>query len=192
MKISRVLFVGMLITILFSSCAVFNGSITKQVDQIMGSKRFTFEAYHSNNQRDEQEYRQKLTFLKEINRSQNVEYTLYDVIYLPYSSFDISDKMYLVVDEEVFPLENDSKEKVLDRVATEEKQSANSETQPVADGYSTSKSWKMVHPLSEEMILKIVDAQIMYLRYYAGPNMITSEITGTELTSVKRWIKSNN
>ena len=46
----------------------------------------------------------------------------------------------------------------------------------------------MIHPLSDEMIELITTARRVYLRYYVGPNMITSEIKGAKLYSVKKLI----
>ena len=184
-----------IITILISSCSVFRSNITKQKDEIMNTKRFSFKTTYSNNSKDEPVYNQSVHFLKEIDRYDKEVYTLYDVITIPYESFDLSDKMYIIVDKDIFPLENTSKEKIIGQDINESKSNilkADSTKATVVTGYDVvnKKAIKMVHSLDINIIDKIENASKVFLRYYIGPEMITSEIKGYELRTLKKLIKS--
>ena len=46
----------------------------------------------------------------------------------------------------------------------------------------------MTHPINDDILQKILQAHELHLRYYVGPNAINSEIKGTKLRNVKKWI----
>jgi len=97
--------------------------------------------------------------------------------------------MYIIIDNEVIPLSITLKERLYDgnygNTSNFPRQNP-----PTDTGYdlTNSKVTRMIHPLSDEMIELITTARRVYLRYYVGPNMITSEIKGTKLYSVKKLI----
>lgn len=146
------------------------------------------------NRKYEPYYRQTLTFVKESTHKNTVSYVLYDAIKLLESSFDIdTEKMYLIVDNEVFPMTNSYEKQYNNRSIhknTQEVMQADSTKISVVTGYDevTKKVYQMTHSLSSEMIRCIENARIVILRYSAGPDLINSEIEGRDLKHLKQLI----
>lgn len=187
---SLVLFVS---TFVLLSCGL--SRITVQHDEIMNSKRISFKTTFWNNTKDEPSYSQDINFMKEIDRFNVATYTLFDIIKLPYESFELSDKMYIIVNKDVFPLEKENKDNILGydvHKKTSQVMQADSTYATVVTGQDVMnmKVTRMVHPLSQEIIDKISSAGKVYLRYYIGPEMITSEIKGNNLSKIKSVINS--
>jgi hypothetical protein len=148
----------------------------------------------SKNNVNEPYYRQELTFVKEIS-PENVSYELYDVMTLSDKSFEIdTEKMYLIIDNnEVFPLENEYENQHNGQyVKKEEKEimRADSMKISVVAGYNVvnEKVYQMIHPVSSDVMQKILSARIVVFRYSLGPDFINSEIKGSNLSNLKRLI----
>ena len=60
----------------------------------------------------------------------------------------------------------------------------------VVTGYDVvnKKTIQMTHPINDDILQKILQAHELHLRYYVGPNAINSEIKGTKLRNIKKWI----
>lgn len=177
------------VSLLFSGCSIITNGITYDRDRLMGTSRYTWHETFITNQLHEQEYEQDISILKEIDARQQITYTMYDIISLPMKSFDISNEMYIIIDNEVIPLSITLKERLYDG-NYENKTNFPEQNPPVATAYNltNSKVTRMIHPLSDEIMDQISTARKVYLRYYVGPNMITSEIKGARLYSVKKLI----
>ena len=102
MKYKIILLAFTLISV--TACVNLRSGIFVENDRVMKTRKVTYETYFVSNQRYEQSYTQKITFLKETDRNSITNYTLYDVITLPVESFDLNDKMYIVADDNVIKL----------------------------------------------------------------------------------------
>jgi len=102
MKYRIILLAFTLLTV--TGCVNLRSGIFEENDRVMKTRKVTYETYFVSNQRYEQSYTQKITFLKETDRNSITNYTLYDVITLPVESFDLDDKMYIVADDNVIKL----------------------------------------------------------------------------------------
>lgn len=183
-----------LICLLFVRCAFLPTKSTSKIDEVLNVERHRYDAIFSQNELHEQEYTQKISFLKEKNDSGQITYTLYDIITLPYNSFDLSEKSYIVIDKKVFELpntvsENSNHSKLKNKTETILK--ADSSKVDIVTGYNQEylKTYKMTHPLSNEIVERILNANYVYLRYYAGPNQITSEIGLFRLDALKKTLQ---
>ena len=144
--------------------------------------------------RNEPYYRQELTIVKEISKNNLVSYKLYDVITMPDKSFELdSKKMYIIVDNDIYPLENDYEKRYNDQQINENKKEvmqSDSTKVSVVSGYNVvnEKVYQMIHPVSPEIMEQISDAKEVILRYTAGPDFINSKIKGRDLNNLKRLI----
>ncbi|HNX89051.1 MAG TPA: hypothetical protein PKH58_08220 [Paludibacteraceae bacterium] len=173
----------------FSGCSIITNGINYKRDKLMDRTRYTLQQSFITNERHEQDYQQQISLLKEIDENGQSTYTMYDIISIPLKSFDISNEMYIIIDKEPIPLPLTLKERLYDN---DLKNGINfpEQSTDTAQNFSISstKVTRMIHPLDDELIEKISRAKAVYLRYYVGPEMITSEIKGTKLYSLKKLI----
>ena len=191
MKYRIILLAFTLLTV--TGCVNLRSGIFVENDRVMKTRKVTYETYFVSNQRYEQSYTQKITFLKETDRNSITNYTLYDVITLPVESFDLDDKMYIVADDNVINLpvstQNQFNTKKINEKKNEILQSESTRI-TVVTGYDVvnKKTIQMTHPINDDILQKILQAHELHLRYYVGPNAINSEIKGTKLRNIKKWI----
>ena len=193
-NVLKILFFGS-ITMLFVRCTL-STTISSQYDDVLNIERHRYDATFIKNERNEQTYSQNISIVKERNNNGEMIYTMYDIISLPYESFNLSDKMYIVIDKKVIELNNKTLENGVFTKFDEETSSimkADSSKVDVVTGYSERhlKTYKMTRILDSEIIERISGAKDVYLRYYAGPNLITSEIKSYKLGALKRMIQKN-
>lgn len=191
MKYRIILLAFTLLTV--TGCVNLRSGIFEENDRVMKTRKVTYETYFVSNQRYEQSYTQKITFLKETDRNSITNYTLYDVITLPVESFDLDDKMYIVADDNVIKLPVSTQNQYNTKNINEQKNEilqSDSTKITVVTGYDVvnKKTIQMTHPINDDMLQKIARAREVHLRYYVGPNAINSEIKGTKLRNVKKWI----
>ena len=194
-SILKILFFGA-ITLLFVRCTL-STTISSQYDEVLNTERQRYDAVFSKNEIREQEYSQTVSIVKERNSNGEFVYTMYDVITMPYGSFELSDKMYIVIDKKVIEMNNTTLENGVFTKLNENTSSimkADSSKVDVVTGYSEQhlKTYKMTRILDNEIIERILEANDVYLRYYAGPNLITSEIKSYKLGALKRMILQQN
>ena len=146
-----------------AGCVNFRNVIYVENDKIMKSRKVTYEAYFVSNQRYEQSYSQKITFLKETDRNSITNYTLYDVITLPVESFDLDDKMYIVADDNVIKLPVSTQNQYNTKNINEQKNEilqSDSTKITVVTGYDVvnKKTIQMTHPINDDILQKILQA----------------------------------
>jgi hypothetical protein len=174
---------------IFPGCSIITNGITYKHDKLMDRTRYTLQQSFITNERHEQDYQQQISLLKEIDENGQSTYTMYDIISIPLKSFDISNEMYIIIDKEPIPLPLTLKERLYDNDLKNGINFPEQSTDTVQNfSISSTKVTRMIHPLDDELIEKISRAKAVYLRYYVGPDMITSEIKGTKLYSLKRLI----
>lgn len=180
-----------LVALIMTSC--YSNKVYVEQDIVKKNKKVTYEMFWRQNQRQEPYYSQSLTFSKEIDKNNDVKYTLYDVIRLSAESFDMEEDMYILLDGEVLPLPVDGQRNFKVRNVNEETSEvlrSDSTKLTVVTGYDVTerKTIQMIHPLNEEIISKIANAQEVTLRYYVGHGTINTEIKEKNLLKVKEWI----
>ena len=191
MKYRIILLAFTLLTV--TGCVNLRSGIFEENDRVMKTRKVTYETYFVSNQRYEQSYTQKITFLKETDRNSITNYTLYDVITLPVESFDLDDKMYIVADDDIINLPVSTQNQFNTKKINEKKDEilqSDSTKVTVVTGYDVvnKKTIQMTHPLNDDMLQKIARAREVHLRYYVGPNAINTEIKGAKLRNIKKWI----
>ena len=191
MKYRIILLAFTLLTV--TGCVNLRSGIFVENDRVMKTRKVTYETYFVSNQRYEQSYTQKITFLKETDRNSITNYTLYDVITLPVESFDLNDKMYIVADDDIINLPVSTQNQFNTKKINEKKDEimkSDSTKITVVTGYDVvnKKTIQMTHPINDDILQKILQAHELHLRYYVGPNAINSEIKGTKLRNIKKWI----
>ena len=191
MKYRIILLAFTLLTV--TGCVNLRSGIFVENDRVMKTRKVTYETYFVSNQRYEQSYTQKITFLKETDRNSITNYTLYDVITLPVESFDLNDKMYIVADDDIINLTVSTQNQFNTKKINEKKDEimkSDSTKVTVVTGYDVvnKKTIQMTHPINDDILQKILQAHELHLRYYVGPNAINSEIKGTKLRNIKKWI----
>ena len=191
MKYRIILLAFTLLTV--TGCVNLRSGIFEENDRVMKTRKVTYETYFVSNQRYEQSYTQKITFLKETDRNSITNYTLYDVITLPVESFDLDEKMYIIADDDImnFPVstQNQYNTKNINEQKNEILQSDSTKI-TVVTGYDVvnKKTIQMTHPINDDILQKIARAREVHLRYYVGPNAINTEIKGAKLRNIKKWI----
>lgn len=189
------IFLLAIIASILASCSFFRSSVVVENDKIMNSRRVIYDMSFTNNTRYEQVYSQFLTVMKETDRNNQTTFSLYDVITLPVNSFEIDEnKMYLIINDEIFSLTNTYKKQFNQRSISEKKDEilkSDSTKVSVVTGYDVTnqKKVQMTHVVAPEIMNKILSAKEVHLRYYVGPNIINSEIKGTKLSNLKTLIK---
>lgn len=175
----------------FSACGP---SVYVEKDKVTNAQFVKLKINMYRNSANEPYYRQEVTVVKGISENNPVSYKLYDVITLPDKSFELdSKKMYLIVDDDIYPLENDYEKRYNDQQISEKKEDvmkSDSTKISVVSGYNVvnEKVYQMIHPVSAEIMQKISDAREIVLRYNVGPDFINSEIKGRDLNNLKRLI----
>ena len=191
MKYKIILLAFTLISV--TACVNLRSGIFVENDRVMKTRKVTYEAYFYSNQKYEQSYSQKITFLKETDRNNITNYTSYDVITLPVERFDLDEKMYIIADDDImnFPVstQNQFNTKKINEKKDEIMKSDSTKV-TVVTGYDVvnKKTIQMTHPINDDILQKILQAHELHLRYYVGPNAINSEIKGTKLRNIKKWI----
>ena len=176
---------------ILSACAP---AVYTEVDKVTGTRFVKCEMYLTNNDFREPGYSQKLIVVKETKRNEEPVFNWYDVLTMSVENFEVDTKdMYLIVDDEVFPLENSYEKRLGERNVNEKKEEvmqADSSKVSVVTGYDVVQKnvYQMTHPVSAEVMGRILDANEVILRYTVGPRFINSEINGKNLVNLKQLI----
>jgi hypothetical protein len=190
-----ILFSGLILTLIsfiFSSC--FSSSkIVMQNDIVYSTKRIELRYLcRDNNRRSPLLYLEQL-IVKEIKSDNEKSIKVYDILALTSSSFKLEDKVFLIVDSDVYPM-------VIDIIEYENAKSitpntenilaADSTTVSVVTGYSENnkKITRFSYKLSDEIISKIKTSNHVLFRYYAGPSMLTVKLKDKYLRKFKKLI----
>lgn len=191
---NRVLRSSGLMTILFvmmlQGCSVFT-TIIEEHDVVYDTHRKSLTLDFKDRNRRSPVLFVKKTFVKETNADQTVTLKVYDVLTLSASGFNLEDRVFLIVDEEIFPITLQAKElehttrlyEDRDNVKTSDTTSVS-----VVTGFSTNnlKITRLNYSLPAEIATKIQEANSVVFRYYAGPGMITIPIKNHKLNKLKK------
>jgi len=116
--------------------------------------------------------------VKEVDSTGITTFTAYDYLELSATSYDLEEKVFIIIDEVAFPMVVDRIE--LDDIReTKENTSdiltADSSNVSVVTSYSVNnkKIVRIKYEIPETVLEKIKNSQKFTFRYYSGPNMIT-------------------
>ncbi|MDL2227401.1 hypothetical protein LJC30_00745 [Odoribacter sp. OttesenSCG-928-L07] len=187
--------IGILLIILpliFQSCITFTGIIEEE-DIVYSTKRVFFK--HTGKDHTWRSPLESLeqTFVKEIKGNKNATYKVYDVLTLNSKSFRLEDKIFMIVDKDVFNVTIDNKEYEITKdinTNTSNILTSDSTKVSVVTGYSEEnrKITRFSYCLTDEMVAKLKKANKVTFRYYAGPSMISVKLNNNELKKLKKLI----
>lgn len=133
------------------------------------------------------------TVVKEIKGNNETSYKIYDVLVLTSNSFKMEDKVFLIIDNEVYPLTIYGKEYENTKSITEDKKNvltSDSTKISVVTGYSedNTKITRFSYEITEEMISKIKKSNNVIFQYYTGPSMLSVKLWAYNLKMFKQLI----
>ncbi|MDA3866771.1 MAG: hypothetical protein PF489_08500 [Salinivirgaceae bacterium] len=117
--------------------------------------------------------------------------SIYDILIMRSLSYRLQNKVFLIVDNEAYPMKIEQKEyensKIIKPIE-EEVKTSDSTSMSVVTGYSENnrKATRFKYSLSNELIEKIKSTEQVLFRYYAGPDMITVTLKGRKLKKMKQ------
>lgn len=185
-----------LMTILFvivlQGCAIFT-PIIEEHDIVYDTHRKSLTLKLEDRNRLSHVLSVEKTFVKETSADQSVNVKVYDVLKMSGSGFNLEDRAFLVIDQELFPLTINTKE--LEHSTSideshEDVKTSDSTSVSVVSGYSTNnlKITRLNYSLSAEITTKIQEANNVFFRYYAGPEMTTISIRYSDLKKLKEML----
>lgn len=192
-KLYLFLFISIL-GLMFHSCVLVS-RYTVENDIVYSSKKVKWEHIYRPMELRSPLYSVNQTIIKEI-RANEVTFKVYDIVSLIRNSFQLEDKVFLIVDKsEVIPMiiENTEHEN-LKTIAEEKKDilTADSTKVSIVTGYTEDnrKIARLSYSLNQSMVDKIDNSKEIMFRYYSGPDMITIKLTGYDLNKLKRLIRT--
>ncbi len=184
-----VLVVSILIT---NSCSVTN-KIYEEKDVVYSTKRLELKLSYRRFERKSPIYYMEQSIIKEIASNNEAIYKVYDVLTLTSSSFKIEDKVFLIIDDEVFPMLLDFKEYENTKEISENTKNimtSDSTNISVVTGYSINnrKITRFSYKLTDKVIEKLQKSDEVLFRYYSGPSMLTIPLRGKKINKLKQLI----
>lgn len=186
---------GIWLTI-FLSLFLFGCWVTNRIyeksDIVYATKRIELKLeYHWHDRRSPITYAEQ-SIIKEISDKGTI-YKVYDAIVLPSLSYQLEDKVFIIIDNEVFAMEIEKKECENTKELKEKKEdiaTSDSTSISVVTGYSENnrKITKFSYRLPEEVIEKIKNSEQVLFRYYSGPDMLTLTLENNKLKKLKELV----
>jgi hypothetical protein len=182
-----------LVIVSFSSCAIFS-HIQQQNDRVYDTRRWEATFNYSGLLKATSLIEAKQTLVKEIS-DKGSTYTVYDLLILSDLSYQPSQQVFLLIDDDVFPIQPKGMEQENSRTVSQETKditTADSTTISVVTGYTENnrKITRFSYQLSDTIIEKIKHADQVVFQYYAGPEILTLKLKSYKLKILKRLIAS--
>lgn len=180
--------------IVFLSLSACAPSLYTETDRVTNTRYVKCEMYFRNNNFREPQYSQQVIVAKETKRNQEPIYTWYDALTLSVQNFDIDmDNIFLIIDNEIFPVKSTYVKRQGEQRINENKtdvMQSDSTKISVVTGYDVVQKniYQMTHPVSSDVMNRILDANEVIIRYTAGAQFINSEIKGKNLKNLKKLI----
>jgi hypothetical protein len=187
----QVLGIG-LVCAMLSSCSTFN-KIYSENDIVYSTKRFELKYDYKDRDHRTPIYFFTQSIVKEINKNNEVSYRAYDVLFLTSSSFKLDEKVILIIDNKPYPMAIDKIE--LENVKTIAENTtdiptSDSTTVSVTTGYSENnrKITRFSYEIPVSIVMKIKEANQLFIRYYSGPSLITIKPKQKSIKKLKELI----
>lgn len=172
-------------------CQVTN-KIYEEKDIVYSTKRMELKlAYRWHDRRSPITYAEQ-SIIKEISNNGTI-YKVYDALVLTSLSYQLEDKVFIIIDNEVFAMEIDKKEYESTKEIEEKKEdiaTSDSTSISIVTGYSENnrKITRFSYKLPDKVIEKIKNTDQVLLRYYSGPDMLTMTLDGKKLKKLQQLI----
>jgi len=179
------------LTFILTSC-ILTPKIYEKHDIVYSTKRFELQFNYPNHNERTPVINMQQSIIKEISKTETT-YKVYDVLVLKSLSHKVEEKVFLIIDREVFPMKLESIEyentkNLVEK--TENIETSDSTSISVITGYSENnrKITRFSYKLPDEVIPKIQNAKKVYFRYYSGPDMLTMTLEMNKLNKLKQLI----
>lgn len=181
---------SILISLFLNSCGPFNQIITEN-DVVFSTNRASV-VFAKRFDENHLEAYWRQTFVKEGKPGNAPIYTMYDEINIGNSGFGLKEEVYLIVDNEVFQMKLNKIENDFSKSMMEYKsgnpQSNQENATSLREHLDNNKYFRFSYNLSEPVIAKIKNAEIVQYRYYSGPRIYTATLVGYSLMQAKKII----
>jgi hypothetical protein len=195
-KTYRFLAIGSILisSLLITSCAALQG-VRVENDVVRSSKRYKANfTYIRAQERYTPLVKINQTVVKEVPRNSAHTYKIYDIVMLRSSSFRISDEVYIIVDNNPFRV---NVENIYSEMVTRVEESkgnvttSDSTSISVVTGYNEYQQRvnRIEYNIDNSTAEQIKSADRVFFRYYAGPDMITVRLNGSELRRLKNILR---
>lgn len=183
-----------LICLMFYGCSTTN-RVYSDTDIVYGKKSFSLKYYVKDRNRRSPLYDFHQTIIKEIKNNNETTYKAFDVLTLSASSFKLDEKVFLIINNEVFSMDIEKIE--FDNIKsvsenTTDISTSDSTSVSVVTGYSenNSKIVKFTYKIPDEVISKIKNSNQLLIRYYSGPHIITVKPKPLSFIKIQQLINS--
>jgi hypothetical protein len=178
---------------LFIGCRVTNRIVVKE-DIVYSSKRVELKLLHKDTDIRSPLQHVLQSFVKQIDSESETTYKVFDVLTLTNASFKLDDKVFYIIDGKVFQMPIETKEIENSKIISENKEeilAADSTKISVVTGYSenNSKITRFSYRLTDEAVSSLKGANVVVIRYYSGPDMISIKVKNRKLKKVKEMIE---
>lgn len=189
----KFLFSAILLSSLFLNSCNSVSRIFESNDIVYNTKRFELELTNVDYPRRSPVFYSEQNIVKLI-KEDNTTYILYDLLMTKSKSYKIDDKVFMLINNQVFPLKIGHKEYEYAKQWKEDTDKvlkADSTQVTVVTGYSENnkKITRFQYNLSSELVSNIEKAKEISLRYYIGPDMVTLNIKGQRLARIQELIR---
>ena len=193
-SIIQSILITFILSFILVSCRVTN-KIFVENDIVFSTKRIELKlTYRDHDRRSPITYAEQ-SFIKEISNNVTT-YKVYDILILTSLSYQVEDKVFIIIDNEVFAMVIDKKERENTKDIDEKKEdiaTSDSTSISVVTGYSENnrKITRFSYRIPEKVIEKVKNTDNVLFRYYSGPNMLTLTLDGKKLKKLKQLIDKN-
>ena len=183
-----------LLPVFINSCAFSHyDRLTTHYDQIKKEKRINLKMFFlRTEERYTSFYSSEKNFLKVINAAGQISYRVYDQLNLSPNSFPLSDTIFLIVDDQAYPVKIGHQEtETFHRTETQSDQIMNADSTTVTVISSIQgreyKNIQFQYTLNQQEINAFQNAKTAAFLYYANPEIFTLKIPGHTLRKLKKF-----
>lgn len=184
--------VWILVSSVFQDCVGTN-KIIEENDPVYSAKRISLKYICRDADRRSPLLYLEQSIVKEIQPNKKTTYNVYDILVLNSTSFKLENKVFLIVDNDVFPMTLTKVEYENSKTISENRSdvmTSDSTSVSVVTGYSENnrKITRFSYELSDKIINRIKTSSHVALQYYAGPSMLTVKLKDKNLKKLKELI----
>jgi hypothetical protein len=184
--VSKLIFI-FLVSLILQSCVPTN-KIIEENDIVYSNKKITLKYYCKDQSKESPLQYVEQSIVKEIQLNNATTYKVYDILTLTSSSFMLQNRVFLILDNEIYPMTLENIENENSKSITENRSNIlNSDSTSVVTEYSENnkKVTRFGYKLSDEIINKIKISNQVQFRYYSGPSMLTIKLNEKNLRKLK-------
>lgn len=198
-----VIFLGMIAIFLLNSCVLLMVGMTREPNRVLveSDRIKNIDRVRLNLQHNRSEERRTpfliswQHFLREFRGDSTNEFTVFETIRMARRSYPVEPNIFVLIDNQHFEISVNVL--TVDRIrqttpTTSNVLTADSVYVRVVTGMQESLFWesRISYTLNPEILDAILGASRVQFRYYSGPYMITTRLSGGELRRLKRMIRT--